>query len=246
MEPVSYSAADLLPAPRLNLDSLLPIPSGDGAQPDPVPQISPVGQGDRPSNPGIASDVYPTENGFRGDVTTKTGDLSSVRVRETGAYPRTPSVRIRGDINNIVGDGKVGVGLEVLPHQVRPRVGFGLGGAAGVTFEQRIPLSGGPSTKVTGVQVPLGSGLSGAVTYVDPPGQGREQTDVELVWTDKDKDTKITGVYTKQSSGPRGGLVVQYNIGGDRMVTVEVSGGGHRDTGRDEWQVRTFFRSILP
>ena len=242
MERVSYSAADLLPLPELHLDSLLPIPSGDGAQPDPVPQISPVGQGDRPSNPGIARDVYPTGNGFRGDVTTKTGDLF-VRVRQTGAYPPTPSVRIRGDINNIVGYGKVGVGVEFLPNQVRPGVGVVLGDA-GVTYEQRIPLSGGPSTIVTALRVSLGSGLSGAVTYVDPPGQGREQRDVELAWTDK--DTKITGVYTEQSSGsPRGGVVVQRNIGGDARVTVEVSGGGHRDTGRDEWQVRAFFSSSL-
>ena len=243
MEPVSNSAADLLPLRERHLDSPLPIPSGDGAQPDPVPQISPVGQGYRPSNSGIERDVYPTGNGYRGDVTTKQGGWS-VRLRETGADPSTPSVKIGGNINNIVGDGsRVRVGAEFLPNQVRPGVGVFLGDA-GVTYEQRIPLSGGPSTKVTGVRVPLGSGLSGAVTYVDPPGQGREQRGVELAWTDK--DTKITGVYTEQSSGsPRGGVVVQHNIGGDARVTVEVSGGGHRDTGRDEWQVRASFSSSL-
>lgn len=233
MEPVSNSAADLFPLPELHLDSLLPIPSGDGAQPDPVPQISTVGQGDRPSNSGIARDVYPTGNGFRGDVTTKQGGWSA-RLRETGADPSTPSVKISGNINNIVGDGsRVGVGAEFLPNQVRPGIGVGLGGA-GVTHEQRIPLSGGSRTGVTGVRVPLGPVLTVGVTHVDRPGQGRDQVDVDVAWNNN--NTQITGVHTLQRSG--GGVVVQQKIGTDGSVTGEVIHGGPRGTGLDETVVR--------
>lgn len=237
MEPVSHSAADLLPIPALHLDSL------DGMQPDPVTQISPVVPRDRPSNPRIAMDVYPTPNGVRGDVTTKTGDLP-VRLRSTGADPSgTPSVTINGNINNIVGnDGRGVVGVEFLPNQVRPRIGGGWGGVV-VSHEQRIPFSGGPSTGVTSVRVPLGSGLSGAVTYVDPPGPGKEEVNVEVAL--KGKDTQITGVYTAQSSGLlRGGVVFQQKIGpNDRFIAGEVSHGRHRDTVQNETQVRVFVNS---
>ena len=224
MESVSRSAADLFPLAELRLNSLLPIPYGDGAHPDPVPQISQVGQGDRPRNPGIARDVYPTGNGFLGEVTIKPSN-TSVRVRKTD----DPSVRIRRP----VGAGTVVVGVDLLPREVRPGIGF-VSGGAGVNHEQRFPFSGGSPTGVTDVRVQLVPGLTVGGTHVNRPGEGRDQVDVVVALNKK--DFQITGVQTLQRSG--WGVVVQQKIGTDGSVTGEVNHGGPRGTGRDETVVR--------